>query len=265
MTGMQFYKMSGSGNDFIIADNRDGQIAKDDMPSLAKALCSRKISVGADGLILVENSDNADFKWQFYNADGSEAEMCGNGARCVARYAYLTGIAGEKMCFETLAGVIHAEILGETVKAQLTEPFDTKFFYPLELDGAKINVTSMNTGVPHAVLLVGDIEKPDVDDMGRKLRNHEAFAPAGTNVNFVEFRRGELAMRTYERGVEGETLACGTGAVASALARVAADAAPSPVKVLTRSGEYLLVHYRRTKNGFVIWACRLIVFRSAVI
>ncbi|MBI9074852.1 MAG: diaminopimelate epimerase [Desulfatibacillum sp.] len=250
MTGLQFYKMSGSGNDFIIADNRDGKIAKDDLPGLAKALCARKISVGADGLILVENSSQCDFKWQFYNADGSEAEMCGNGARCVARYAYLNKMAGEDMTFETLAGVIHAQVMGENVKVGLTDPTDVKYFYPLEVDGVKCNITSMNTGVPHVVLLVGDIEQPDVEEMGRKIRFHKAFAPAGTNVNFVEFRRGELAVRTYERGVEGETLACGTGAVASALARVAADAALSPVKVLTRSGQYLLVHYRRTKDGF---------------
>ncbi|ACL02122.1 diaminopimelate epimerase [Desulfatibacillum aliphaticivorans] len=250
MTGLQFYKMSGSGNDFIIADNRDGKIAKDDMPGLAKALCARKISIGADGLVLVENSDQCDFKWQFYNSDGSEAEMCGNASRCVARFAYLNKIAGEKMTFETLAGVIHAEVLGETVKAGLTDPTDVKYFYALDVDGTTCNVTSMNTGVPHVVLLVGNIEKPDVEELGRKIRYHEAFAPAGTNVNFVEFRRGELAVRTYERGVEGETLACGTGAVAAALARVAADAALSPVKVLTRSGGYLYVHYKRVPGGY---------------
>lgn len=252
MKTFEFYKMSGSGNDFIIADNRQGIISKKDMPGLAAAICQRKLSVGADGMILVENSNNADFKWQFYNADGSEAEMCGNGARCVARFAHLNGIANNKdMRFETLAGIIHAQVNDDSVKAGLTDPSDVKYFYPLDVDGVKFNVSRLNTGVPHVVLLVEDIEKIDIMDHGAKLRYHEQFAPDGTNVNFVQFLRGgEIAMRTYERGVEGETLACGTGAVAAALVRVAADGAPSPVRVLTRSGEYLTVHYKRKPGGY---------------
>ncbi|MEW5736003.1 MAG: diaminopimelate epimerase [Thermodesulfobacteriota bacterium] len=248
MKSPQFIKMSGAGNDFIIIDNRDLAFAKEKMPELARKWCARKLSVGADGLIFLENSEKADFRWQFFNSDGSEAEMCGNASRCVARLAFEMGMAPKSMRFETIAGIIEAEILEDGVKAKLTDPRDQRFFFPLDVAGAKFNVSFVNTGVPHVVLLVDDVETSPVVEHGRLIRNHPAFAPAGTNVNFAQFLRGgEIKLRTYERGVEDETLACGTGAVAAAIVRSAADASFSPISVHTRGGMTLAVHF--TKKG----------------
>ncbi|MBW1989422.1 MAG: diaminopimelate epimerase [Deltaproteobacteria bacterium] len=250
MKGFPFMKMSGSGNDFILGDNRQGTFAYEDMPALARRLCARKVSVGADGLILLENSDEADFAWRFFNADGSEAEMCGNGARCAARFAYLSGIAGKDMRFVTLAGVIHAQVADGTVRVRMTPPMDLVPEVCLDVDGEPVRLFSVNTGVPHAVVRVDDLEAVDVDGLGRRIRFHEHFAPAGANVNFLWADGAETRIRTYERGVEGETLACGTGAVASALCRAMADDLPSPVKVLTRGGVTLLVHFCRQGESF---------------
>lgn len=247
-----FFKMCGSGNDFIVADNRDGRVAVADMPELAQKLCRHKLSIGADGLIFIENSDKADFAWNFYNSDGSRAEMCGNGARCAARFAFLTGIVkNPSMKFETLAGIIEAEVLDGRVKVRLTDPTDIRYFHPLTIEGGAYNVASVNTGVPHVVVRVDDLEKASVADHGRIIRYHADYAPAGTNVNFVEMLRGDtIKVRTYERGVEGETLACGTGSVASALMAHAIDGRPSPVKVVTRSGSTLTIHFRKIRGGF---------------
>lgn len=252
MEPFAFFKMCGSGNDFIVADNRDGRVAVADMPLLAQKLCRHKLSIGADGLIFIENSDKADFSWNFYNSDGSRAEMCGNGARCAARFAFLTGIVKTaSMKFETLAGIIEAEVLDGRVKVRLTDPTDIRYFHPLMVEGGAYNVASVNTGVPHVVIRVDDVEKANVAEHGRIIRNHADYAPAGTNVNFVEIERGDtIKVRTYERGVEGETLACGTGSVASALMANAIDGRPSPVKVVTRSGSVLTVHFKKIKGGY---------------
>ncbi|MFP4475933.1 MAG: diaminopimelate epimerase [Desulfatibacillaceae bacterium] len=254
MDGFVFYKMSGSGNDFIVADNRNAAITRDRMPELAARLCRRKLSVGADGLILIENTDNpdADFVWRFFNSDGSAAEMCGNGGRCVARAAYMLGIAGSKMAFETVAGVIRAEVTDGRVKLEMTTPFDLLPDYVLDVDGRQVPVGSVNTGVPHVVVPVGDIGNQDITGLGRLIRFHDRYQPAGTNVNFAQVTGiGEISVRTYERGVEDETLACGTGAVASALIAAARDPAhQSPVRIKTRSGEFLDIHFSKTGDGF---------------
>lgn len=252
MEPFAFFKMCGAGNDFMVADNRNGAVALADMPLLAKRLCRHKLSVGADGLIFIENSDKADFAWNFYNSDGSRAEMCGNGARCAARFAYLNGIVNTPaMKFETLAGIIEAEVLDGRVKVRLTDPTEVKYFHPLAVEGGSFSVASVNTGVPHVVVRVEDLEKALVDQHGRAIRYHEDYAPAGTNVNFVEMQRGDtIKVRTYERGVEGETLACGTGSVASALMANSIDGRPSPVKVITRSGSVLTVHFKKIRGGF---------------
>ncbi len=243
MLKIPFYKMSGSGNDFIIIDNREGLYDGLKTSEFAAAVCRRSISIGADGLIFIENSDGSDFVWHFYNSDGSAAEMCGNGARCAARFAVLNGIAGNSMAFETVAGIITAEVNGSTVKICLPEPGEMKTGIKLSVDDDNISLCSINTGVPHAIIFVDDVESVKVKELGRQIRFHEYFQPAGTNVNFISIdSNNAVNIRTYERGVEDETYACGTGSVAAALIAVAMGKASSPVKVKTRSSEILNVY-----------------------
>lgn len=240
-----FMKMSGSGNDFILIDHRKPIFQREHMKEFVQKVCRRRISVGADGLIFIEPSEKADFKWQFFNADGSEAEMCGNGGRCAARFAYLKGIAGSSLTFETIAGVLSAEVDGKRVKLELTRPHGLKLDENLVVEGKPLRVSSINTGVPHAVHFVDDVEQWDVVRMGRAIRNHSHFAPSGTNANFVQIGKdSHLAVRTYERGVEDETLACGTGATASAVVAHLLKKVEPPVAVTTRSGEILTIHFQ---------------------
>ncbi|MDF1577207.1 MAG: diaminopimelate epimerase [Desulfobulbales bacterium] len=240
---ISFTKMSGTGNDFIIIDNRDRRIEKSRMAGLAARICRRRFSVGADGLILLEESDRADFRWQFYNGDGSEAEMCGNGARCAARYAYSRGIAPARMHFETIAGLIEAQMVGDSVKIRLTPPTDILLSRSVEFGGSEKKVHSINTGVPHAVHFVEDNGNIPVREWGKHIRYHKLFEPAGTNVNFVQMPENELYVRTYERGVEDETMACGTGAVASAIIAALHGHVTSPVRVRTSGGDVLTIHF----------------------
>lgn len=249
-----FFKMTGSGNDFILIDNRSRLIEGDRAQrELARKACRSKLSVGADGLILIEEDPEVDFKWRFYNADGSEAEMCGNGARCAARFAFVTGIVpGQRMAFRTLAGIIDAEIRGDRVKIRTTAPHGLETDLLLQGANREFSLDFINTGVPHAVHFVesgAELEQADVFNWGRELRFHPRFQPAGTNVNFVHLRdTHHLTIRTYERGVEGETLACGTGSIASALVAAARCRAESPVDVLTRSGETLTIYFAHTRD-----------------
>ena len=249
---IDFYKMSGSGNDFILVDNRANLIEAALAPELARNLCRRKVSVGADGLILIENDDEVDFSWSFFNADGSKAEMCGNGGRCVARLAKMLGICGSSLSFRTLAGIIRAEVSGNRVKLQMTEPRDLRLDQELELNGQRFNTHFVNTGVPHTVFILDGPEilaQQEVVGQGRKVRYHSQFAPAGTNVNFVAVLGEQaLAIRTYERGVEDETLACGTGATAVALVGVAKGIVRPPVDVYTKSGETLTIYFDPKKG-----------------
>jgi len=241
--------MSGSGNDFIIVDNRDKIVDETDLVNFIVKVCRRKMSVGADGFILVENTKGADFKWRFFNSDGSVAEMCGNGARCVARFAYLTGIAGPEMSFETGAGIVEARVAGESVKIKMTDPSDLKTDYTLELKDRSISFSSINTGVPHVVMVTDTLDDVEVVKMGREVRFHDMFAPAGTNVNFIcPIKDDTIGIRTYERGVEDETLACGTGSVAGALIMARKMKIDAPINVLTRSGVILKIYYKE-KNG----------------
>ncbi len=237
-------KMSGSGNDFILIDHREPFLKEGHLKDFIRKVCRRRISVGADGLILIEPSEKADFKWRFFNADGSEAEMCGNGGRCVARFACLKGIAGSSLKFETLAGILSAQVDGKRVKLEMTKPFGLKLDKTIFVEEEQKIISSINTGVPHAVLFVEDLEGLDIIPIGRAIRFHSHFSPHGTNANFVRLDRdSELSIRTYERGVEDETLACGTGAVASALVAAFKGRVNSPVSVRTRGGEVLNVYY----------------------
>jgi diaminopimelate epimerase len=239
-----FTKMSGSGNDFILIDHRKPILQIDRMKEFAQKVCRRRVSIGADGLIFIEPSKKADFKWRFFNADGSEAEMCGNGGRCAARFASLKGIAGPALTFETLAGILSAQVDGKRVKLELTRPRALKLDENIVVEGKPLNISSINTGVPHAVHFVDDVEQWDVVRMGKAIRNHPHFAPGGTNANFVQIEKGSrLIVRTYERGVEDETLACGTGLVASTLVAAFKGWATSPVSVKTQGGEILKVHF----------------------
>ena len=239
-----FTKMSGTGNDFIIIDHRQPFIAAADMADFAAKVCKRSFSVGADGLILIENHESADFQWQFFNGDGSRAEMCGNGARCAARYAYTKGIAPNKMSFITAAGLIKAEIRGNQVKLAMTPPVDTRLNTTLTIADQQQLVQFSNTGVPHAVLFVENNEQSKVRELGHEIRFHDHFQPAGTNVNFAEITsEHSLSVRTYERGVENETMACGTGAVAAALLGGLLGNLSSPVAVTTSGGDILTIYF----------------------
>lgn len=251
MNSIKFYKLSGSGNDFIIIDNRHEHMDKARLPQFVANVCKRKISVGADGLILIENSDVADFKWNFYNSDGSAAEMCGNGARCAARFAFLDKIAGSEMSFETIAGIVFAHVKDDRVKIKMTDPVDFNPAYTIDLKEGPLTVGSINTGVPHVVVMTDDIEHAPVINTGRQIRFHDCFAPAGTNVNFICVRKNNaVSIRTYERGVEDETLACGTGSVAGAIISAYNKGLTSPVEVKTRSNEYLTIYFEKKEGVF---------------
>lgn len=241
---LPFWKMQGSGNDFILINHWQPLIAEPDRAPLARRLCQPKFGVGADGLIFIEPSDRAHFRWRFFNADGSEAEMCGNGGRCAARFAYLNNLAPAQLTFETLAGLIAAEVKGKRVKLGLTAPQDLRLNLTIPLPDRTWQGHFLNTGVPHVVLWVEELESVAVAEIGRAIRYHELFQPAGTNVNFVrQTGPQELQIRTYERGVEAETLACGTGAVAAALIAARLHGLAPPLAVRPPSGEVLTVYF----------------------
>ncbi len=251
MKPITFSKMSGSGNDFIVIDNRTGITGGINLKEFITSVCRRKLSVGADGLILIEPSDKADFRWQFFNSDGSRAEMCGNGARCAARFAYVNGIAGQTLSFETDAGIVSGEVDAERAKVKMPVPTELRMDYSIELAHGPIAVSSLNTGVPHVVIMQEAVDGVDVFGLGKAIRNHAAFAPAGTNVNFIcRQGSGSLKIRTYERGVENETLACGTGCSASALVASIKLKWKSPINLLTRSGETLTIYFTENDGSF---------------
>ncbi len=251
MEELKFWKMSGSGNDFIITDNRDGKVAEEDMSRVAKRACRRRESVGADGMIFIVNSHEYDFAWRFFNADGGEAEMCGNGGRCVARFAYLNGIAESSMTFGTLAGPVTADVTGRVVKLLMPVPSKLRTDIDIPLEPGWINVSFINTGVPHVVVQVEGINDIPVFEQGRALRWNSMFQPEGTNANFMSVRgKNYIYVRTYERGVENETMACGTGAIASSLIANIKGLVSSPVRVMTSGGEELTIHFIRENDVF---------------
>jgi diaminopimelate epimerase len=248
---LRFAKMTGAGNDFIVIDDRANTLGED-ARELAKQLCRRRLSIGADGLIVVVPSARCDFRMRYFNADGSEADMCGNGGRCVARFAREQAIAGDEMCFESRSGKHEATIVSaEDVRLAMTDPRALLLDFEIGLRGEKVVLHRVNTGVPHAILEVDDLESYPVAEIGRAIREHRRFVPEGTNVDFVRLAdRQTLALRTYERGVEDETLACGTGAVASAVVMAARGKADPPVAVRTRAGFVLTVDFFRSDLGF---------------
>ena len=249
---LEFTKMNGAGNDFVLLDNRAGTI------SLAREqivrLCDRHRGVGADGVTVLIPcaSGQADWAWQFFNSDGSPGEMCGNGARCFARFVQkLTGVK-ERVSFQTGAGVITAVFHGERVTVNLTPPTDLRLNEQVALSIGTQPIHAVNTGVPHAVLYVPDADKAMVALLGLEIRRHAHFAPKGTNVNFVQLLgANRIRVRTYERGVEGETLACGTGVSAGALISARLHGFTAPVQIQVQSGDTLEVSFNRQGDGFV--------------
>jgi len=320
---LKFWKFTGAGNDFVALDNRDGSIEPDPQAraALIRSLCARGVGVGADGALILEPSQNADFRMRYYNSDGGEAETCGNGARCIARFANMLGAAGPACRFETQAGIYEAAVKPDAVCVSMSDAFGLELDVQLgratlpadllsgipSLRGAG-TVDFINTGVPHAVIRVentDDLQNVPVVELGRAIRYHARFAPAGTNVNFIApilpagtnvnfiapvapagtnlnsiapvapagtnlnsiapvapagpnlnsiapvapAGPNHFAIRTYERGVEDETLACGTGSIASAIVACRRALAASPVRLTTRSGVDLLVHCEPTDRG----------------
>lgn len=247
MNTITFYKMNASGNDFIVIDHRDAFIP--DLKHFAEKVCVRQYHVGADGVLLIEKSLRSDFKMRILNADGSEAEMCGNGSRCVALFAHEVLKIPSHMTIETLAGVITADLKDGWVKVKLTDPKDYRPKFSLEVEGRKQTVSYINTGVPHVVLFPEHLGDFPVLAMGRAIRFHKEFAPRGTNVNFVQVTGPhDISVRTYERGVEDETFACGTGVTASSVVSAIEYKVKSPVNVFTSGGEILKVHFDWTND-----------------
>ena len=243
--------MNGAGNDFVLIDNRTQtiQLSRAQIASL----CDRHRGIGADGLILLKPplSRDADWAWDFYNSDGSTGEMCGNGARCFARFVQARTGQSADFKFQTEAGIISARFEGERVRVSLTPPANLSLDEKLALSDGKLTVHSLNTGVPHAVLFVPNADQAMVQQLGPEIRWHSRFAPKGTNVNFVQvLEPGHIRVRTFERGVEGETLACGTGVTASALIASRVHHFGSPVKVQVQGGDQLEVSFNQSGGAF---------------
>ncbi len=238
MKNVKFVKMHGAGNDFMLIDDRDGSFPCEHR--LVAAMANRPGGVGCEGVILVQKSETADFRMRFFNPDGSEADLCGNGARCVAAFAREIGAVSSKvMRFETAAGFVDAEIIDdEFVRIAMPEPRELKDDFVI-------------AGVPHKIVVVDNLAKVDVNAEGRCIRMSDDFAPNGTNVDFVTYRAPDrVAIRTYERGVEAETFACGTGSVAAAVVGVASHGLSFPVRVKTGGGYELTVGGVKTDSGF---------------
>ena len=246
MNKIPFMKLSGAGNDFVIINNLNRVLDSTDSEfmNFVTKVCQRRMSVGADGVLLVEPTEDVDFRMRYFNADGGEVETCGNGARCISKFAYLNGIVSEQMQFLTNAGVYEAEIVSDNVKVRMSDPTDIRINVPLRLEDGVHNIGFANSGVPHVVFFVDNLESTDVFDLGQQTRYHNDFKPAGTNANFIRIHSQELIeIRTYERGVENETLACGTGSIASAIVSATLGKVKSPVSVKTASGVVLKIHF----------------------
>ena len=241
---LAFAKMSGAGNDFVVIDNRNGRVT--DPADLTRRICARGVSVGADGLILIENTPRATFRMRYYNSDGGLTDFCANGTRCAARFAFVNVIAGRKMTIETDAGIVGAEINEQgLVTISLPSPRNFRPDRPLAIGETTVRGSSILVGVPHyVVFLRGELWSQDIEPLGRAIRNHSELQPEGTNANFVTVQDWHaIEVRTYERGVEAETLACGSGVVASVSTGALFGRLKSPVSVLTRSGITLEVSF----------------------
>lgn len=253
---LRFRKMNGAGNDFVVIDNRTGLFRP--TARIVQRLCDRKRGIGADGLILVEKDEATDFRMSYFNSDGGEAAMCGNGARCAAVFASDLGLGisggGEvRLRFVTGAGILEAVVRDDRATLSMTDATDYEGSVPIETPLGREIVHLVRTGVPHAVVVEDDWHRLDDEAVvrrGRSIRFHERFAPEGVNVDFVRVLvDGVVAIRTYERGVEGETLSCGTGAVAAAVVLAHLGLVAPPVELATRGDERLRVWFSPTPGG----------------
>lgn len=243
---ISFTKMHGAGNDFIVVDERAVRNFPIDDVEFIQRICSRRTGVGCDGIVLLQPSENADFRMRFINPDGGEQDMCGNASRCIARFAYGRGEVPAAMTIETGAGIVRAEVLEDGICIGLTDPSDLRLDVPV---GAEWTVDFVNTGVPHAVAWAEDVEAVDLPLSGRALRYHPHFEPDGTNADFARVEAdGTLTLRTYERGVEDETLACGTGAAAVAVLAAERGWVKLPVAVHCVGGHDLVINRVRGKT-----------------
>jgi len=246
-----FWKMHGAANDFILVDDRQLTFPSTDKIWMA-GVAARRTGVGCEGVILIQPSAKADFRMRFFNPDGSEVDMCGNGARCVARLAYDIGVATARMRFETGAGMIEAGMVGDRVRLGMTAPKDWKLNAALVLPEGARPYGFVNSGVPHVVMEVEDLEAVDVARLGAAIRYHQDFTPKGTNANFIKVTGPDsLKIRTYERGVEAETLACGTGMVAAGLVAGRMGRVKAPVQITCASGDVIEVNYKLTGDTAV--------------
>ncbi len=244
MKEISFYKMVASGNDFVVIDNRQ-KVVKDPV-RFTREVCAPHLGVGADGVLFFEDSSKADFKMRILNSDGSEAEACGNGFRCIALFARQKLDYPANFQFESMSGLIRAEVNGKRVRVRMVDPKDFQERAQVDVLGHRLHYSFINTGVPHTVIFVEGLKKIDVENLGRAIRHHKIFKPRGTNVNFVEVEsKSDIRVRTYERGVEKETLACGTGSTASAIVSSLLGYANPPVQVHTSGGEILTINFRR--------------------
>lgn len=252
-----FTKMSGAGNDFVIVDNRR-EILKENPSTFAQVISERRRGIGSDGVLILEESPKADFLMKYYNADGSFGGFCGNGGRCVARYAFLHGITSSRPAFEALGHLYHAEVEESRVRLEMMDPKDEKLRVALQCNGKALILHQLNTGAPHVVLFLDEnpqlgstgLSSIDVQKLGREIRYNPYFAE-GTNVNFAAVNDDcSLRVRTYEKGVEGETLACGTGSVASALIANRVKGFRSPIKIIPMSKEPLTVRFVKEKDSY---------------
>lgn len=246
---LQFAKMAGGGNDFVVIDNRSGRVTNPE--ELTRRICIPHLSVGADGLILVERSERASARMIYYNADGTRADFCANGTRCAVRFALLAGLGNHVMTIETDAGILKAETdHGGLVTLWVNAPAKVELNKPLRIGERTIQGAFMFVGVPHYVVFLNDsLWQNDIVPLGRSIRHHADLQPHGANANFVVIRdEHSIDVRTYERGVEAETLSCGSGVIASVSASALFGKVESPVKVLTRSGIAFEVRFARAGN-----------------
>lgn len=239
-----FTKMEGSGNDFVILNNHTGLLSEtvpsSEITSLVQKLADRHLGAGSDGILIIEGSKDFPFEMKYYNQDGSEAEMCLNGARCIVSYAYRLGLIQEKGKFMSASGPIGFFQRNGTVSIEILPPVDIKLNFSITIKRKKYKASYLRIGVPHCVLFVDSFDDIDIRDLGEKIRNHKDFQPDGTNVNFVTHDKNKIFVRTYERGVEGETLSCGSGVLASAYIATKLFLAESPITADTRGGQLLV-------------------------
>ena len=246
MANIPFFKMAASGNDFVLIDARRRSFKKG-LAALARRMCDRRRGVGADGLLILESSRRADVRMRIFNPDGSEPAMCGNGIRCAAVFCAASNRRVSRLRIETGAGIVRVEVARGMARVHLTPPKEIRLHRRIRIAGKNLQVHTIDTGVPHAVTLVGNVQKVDISKLGSALRFHSAFKPHGTNVDFVQIKSPRrIAVRTYERGVEAETLACGTGVSASGVIAGLVKGVSSPVLVETRSGDVLKVSFKES-------------------